>query len=80
MLIFLKRSVHHVHLHDNDGRSDLHLPPGAGTIDWAAVVLALKDAGYDGTITLEVFSRDRDYVLLGKRKVEALWQSQRGGR
>lgn len=72
--------LHHVHLHDNDGRADLHLPPGAGTIDWRAVVGALKDSGYDGTITLEVFSRDRDYVLLGKRKIEMLWQLQRGPR
>lgn len=23
------------HLHDNDGRQDLHLMPGQGTLDWA---------------------------------------------
>lgn len=65
--------LHHLHLHDNDGQRDLHLPPGAGSIDWTAVVRALKEVGYDRTITLEVFSRDRDYVLLAKRKIEALW-------
>lgn len=65
--------LHHLHLHDNNGRADLHLPPGAGNIDWPAVVRALKAVGYDRTITLEVFSRDRDYVLLAKRKVEAWW-------
>jgi sugar phosphate isomerase/epimerase len=26
--------LHHIHLHDNDGRSDLHLPPGTGNINW----------------------------------------------
>jgi sugar phosphate isomerase/epimerase len=67
--------LHHIHLHDNDGRSDLHLPPGTGNIDWPAVVKALVGVGYDRTITLEVFSRDRDYVLLAKRKIEALWES-----
>jgi sugar phosphate isomerase/epimerase len=63
----------HIHLHDNNGLADLHLPPGAGNIDWASVVEALKEVKYDGTITLEVFSRDREYVLLAKRKIEALW-------
>jgi sugar phosphate isomerase/epimerase len=37
------------------------------------VVRALKSVGYDGTTTLEVFSRDKDYVLLAKRKIEQLW-------
>ncbi len=66
--------IHHIHLHDNDGRSDLHLPPGAGNINWRAVVRALQEVGYDRTITLEIFSWDRQYALLAKRKVEDLWQ------
>lgn len=65
--------IRHVHLHDNDGRADLHLPPGTGKIEWPPVIAALRAAGYDGTVTLEVFSRDRDYLLLAKRKVEALF-------
>jgi hypothetical protein len=32
----------------------------------------LKTIDYARTITLEIFSRDRDYVLLAKRKVEEL--------
>jgi len=61
--------LHHVHLHDNDGRGDLHLPPGTGTIEWPPVFRALRDVGYDKTLTVEVFSPERDYVLLAKRKV-----------
>jgi sugar phosphate isomerase/epimerase len=68
--------LHHVHLHDNTGAADLHLPPGAGTIAWPAVLRALKEVGYDRTITLEVFSPDRDYVLLAKQKIEALWNQE----
>ena len=30
------------HLHDNDGRSDQHFPPGHGTIDWGFLVPAIK--------------------------------------
>lgn len=62
--------LHHVHLHDNNGLADLHLPPGTGNINWPSVAKALEQVGYDRTVTLEVFSRDREYVLLAKRRVE----------
>ena len=56
------RRLRHVHLHDNKGGwADLHLPLGVGTMDVAKYVTALKRSGYDGTITLEVFTRDRHY-------------------
>jgi len=71
--------LHHVHVHDNDRRSDLHLPVGTGTIDWPDVFAALREAGYERTLTLEVFSDDRDYVLLAKQKVEALAGIERTG-
>ena len=41
------------HVHDNDGRRDVHLPPGDGSIDWEGWALALDSAGYDGPIVLE---------------------------
>ena len=31
-----------VHLHDNHGDKDEHLPPYAGTIDWPAAIKLLK--------------------------------------
>src|ERR671920_852503 len=49
--------LRHAHLHDNrGGNADLHLPLGAGEIDVPAAVRALKRCGFDGTITLEVFT------------------------
>lgn len=42
-----------VHLHDNDGISDLHLCPYLGTIDWDAVTQAFSEVGYSGTLNLE---------------------------
>lgn len=44
----------HLHLHDNDGQSDAHLPPGAGTIPWPEVLARLQAAGFDGCGALEV--------------------------
>lgn len=64
--------VRHIHISDNNGQSDLHLPPGTGNIDWEAVFAVLKDIGYDRTLTLEVFSDDRNYVLQAKRTIEQL--------
>lgn len=64
--------IGHVHASDNFGRDDDHLPIGAGTIDFKAVVQALKRAGYDDTITLEVFSRDRDYLRISREKLAGM--------
>jgi sugar phosphate isomerase/epimerase len=65
--------IKHIHLHDNFGNTDLHLPLGCGAINWEKILKTLKKY-YDGTITLEIFSRDRDYVLLSKEKLKKLWQ------
>ncbi len=65
----------HVHFSDNlGGTQDLHLPIGAGNIRWKDIAKALKKAGYDGTITLEVFAEYRQYLLESRRIVEKLWQ------
>jgi sugar phosphate isomerase/epimerase len=42
------------HLHDNRGKSDDHLVPFAGGIDWAAALLAMQKIGYDGAWMFEV--------------------------
>jgi sugar phosphate isomerase/epimerase len=42
------------HVHDNRGRTDDHLLPFEGTIDWPAAVTALQKVGYDGTLLLEI--------------------------
>nr|MCU0494781.1 sugar phosphate isomerase/epimerase [Chloroflexaceae bacterium] len=63
----------HVHLSDNRGRNDDHLPLGAGRINWPRAVSLLKRAGYDGTLTLEVFSEDRDLLLWSAERVRGWW-------
>lgn len=66
------KKIKHVHLHDNDANKDLHLPIGCGNIDWEKTLKVLKEH-YNGTITLEVFSKDRDYVLLSREKLRKIW-------
>jgi len=43
-----------LHLQDNRGQADDHLPPGSGTIDWAGVALALREVGYRRTLQIEL--------------------------
>lgn len=64
----------HVHLHDNKGgHADLHLPLGSGTVDVPRQLRALKLAGYDGTITLEVFTPDPFYVQHSRDVLRKMW-------
>lgn len=42
------------HVHDNRGRSDDHLVPFSGTIDWAGTLASLWKIGYDGRLVFEV--------------------------
>lgn len=41
------------HLHDNDGRADLHLPVGEGTIDWAPFFAAIRQSAPDTRLVFE---------------------------
>jgi sugar phosphate isomerase/epimerase len=52
----------HVHVHDNHGEQDEHLPLGKGKIDFRKVVKALKEIDYCRTVTFEVFTSRTDAV------------------
>lgn len=64
----------HVHLHDNKGgHIDMHLPLGAGQVDLQETVCDLQRCGYDGTITLEVFTPDKHYLAYSRDRLRAVW-------
>jgi sugar phosphate isomerase/epimerase len=67
--------IGHVHANDNFGKEDNHLPIGAGIIDFEKILGELKEAQYDETVTLEVFSRDRDYLRISKEKIKRMWEA-----
>ena len=58
-LTTLGKRIKAFHIHDNDGKSDLHLAPYTGTINWDAFCLGVKDAGYEGDLSFETF---RQYI------------------
>jgi sugar phosphate isomerase/epimerase len=64
----------HIHWHDNHGQKDEHLPIGDGFIDHQEAVNALKDIGYDKTITLEVFTNNND-AKSSADKLKTIWSA-----
>lgn len=46
--------IAHVHLSDCDGKKHGDLPPGRGTVDFPPYLKALGDAGFKGTVSIEL--------------------------
>jgi sugar phosphate isomerase/epimerase len=66
--------LRHVHLHDNKGgANDLHMPLGTGNVDFPHYVRTLRAAGYDDTITLEVFTPDHHYLAYSRDLLRQVW-------
>lgn len=57
-LNILAKHVHHVHLHDNHGIVDEHLPLGRGTVDYVGIIQTLKEIEYLGVVNLEFALED----------------------
>jgi sugar phosphate isomerase/epimerase len=69
--------IRHVHLHDNHGGShvkdDLHLPIGQGSIDFAAILRALRATGYDGGFSFEIKLK---HVEQSRDAIREMWDVQ----
>lgn len=51
-------SIKHIHIHDNFGDDDAHLPLGEGSIDLKRIVNTLESKNYDGIYIMEVNDYD----------------------
>ncbi|UCD99735.1 MAG: sugar phosphate isomerase/epimerase [Chloroflexota bacterium] len=72
---FVKQFNHrigHIHISDNLGKRDDHLPIGEGTINFYKIAKVLKECGYDDTITLEIFAEDRRKLMSSKEDFAAM--------
>lgn len=48
--------IQHLHYSDSDGvSSELHFPPGKGTLDLAAMDTALQEVGFSGSASLDMY-------------------------
>ena len=55
--------IAHVHMSDNHGAWEDHLPPGEGNIDFPEVFVALRANGYTGPWNLELHPKDGEITL-----------------
>ncbi len=62
----------HVHISDNHGQRDDHLAVGGGAIDFTLLMKALQQMGYDGTMTLEIFTDDRTDLVRSRAALQTL--------
>jgi sugar phosphate isomerase/epimerase len=53
-ILSLKGRIGHVHLSDCNGKVHGDLPPGRGTVDFPPYLKALADAGFAGTVSIEL--------------------------
>lgn len=51
----LGRNIVHIHAHDNDGKRDLHLGVGCGTVNWKRFAKSIKQLDFDGVIVVESY-------------------------
>lgn len=56
------------HVHDNRGRTDDHLVPFAGTIDWPAALTAVRKVGYEGALMFELAAHGSPKDTLAKAR------------
>ncbi len=64
--LLLKDRIVHVHVHDNRGERDEHLPVGSGTVDWQLVFSSLT--GYTGRYVTEARSLVQGETSLNRIK------------
>ncbi|MFW5978140.1 MAG: sugar phosphate isomerase/epimerase family protein [Halohasta sp.] len=62
--------VSHVHVNDAREARDEHVPVGSGTTDFGTI-LAPLDSGWEGTLSVEAYTFDKDYMRLSKEKLDA---------
>jgi sugar phosphate isomerase/epimerase len=68
------------HVHDNRGKSDDHLTPFEGHIDWDTALMTVQKVGYEGTLMLELQSQDPARAVLeravaARRRFEQVLES-----
>jgi sugar phosphate isomerase/epimerase len=56
------------HVNDNHGRTDEHLVPFDGTIDWAAALTTILKVGFDGPLVFEIAARGSSKDTLGRAR------------
>lgn len=65
-----------LHIHDNDSRTDLHLVPGDGNINWHEIFSTLCEDNFEGAVNVELFSDE--HKVAAKRYLERVLREVTG--
>ncbi len=65
-----------LHIHDNDSRTDLHLVPGNGNINWSKILSVLHEEDFKGAVNVELYLDE--HKVAAKRYLERVWGSVGG--
>lgn len=68
--------IGHLHVSDNFGERDDHIPLGTGNINFLKIVTALKKCGYDSTATFEIFSEDRQELKRSRDRFDQILKNR----
>ena len=68
----LGKRIKALHIHDNDGITDIHKVPYSGTINWKHFYQSLADIGYEGDLCFETF-RQTEISVIGDREMVFPW-------
>lgn len=69
-----------LHVHDNKGHGDDHLPPGDGRIDWTTLLKELAAVHFSGTLILELAGGDTPEVVMARARRARTYLRQRARR
>jgi sugar phosphate isomerase/epimerase len=64
----LRDVIVQVHVHDNNGRDDQHLPPGDGTLDWPPLLEALRTLPARALFCMELGGSDDPWGALQRTR------------
>ncbi|HKR74987.1 MAG TPA: sugar phosphate isomerase/epimerase [Candidatus Nitrosocosmicus sp.] len=72
LILELQDYIEHFHMADIKDRVHYHLIPGLGAIDFQNVFQAIKEIGYDGYITVELYPYKDNPIEAAKKSFEYL--------
>lgn len=67
----------HLHIHDNHGQRDEHLPIGEGTLDFEEFVKGLKDVGYSDLYMMELYQATPENLKISREKLNKILEGYR---
>jgi sugar phosphate isomerase/epimerase len=69
-----------LHVHDNNGHGDDHLPPGDGRIDWTALLKGLIAVHFTGALILELAGGGAPDIVMARARRARTYLRQRARR